>query len=401
MTDHSTPTSTPTGTRPQHQTFGDVSTVFGRIKHILLFTGAQCSFFIGAGIATGQESMQYFTAHGWWGMAAIVIVIVLFSWILSSLTEWGRRHRDDRVDPFVDICGKFLGTILRICVPVFVFMIAVTMFSGAGPLVADVFGLPIWVGTISMAAIVAVTLMLGFRNLVEIIGRIGPLIIVIIAVVTIWVVIENAGALQDANENLAQYPPTKATDNWFLGTVLYCTAVLIIAVPFLTRLGRTDRAVRTTVAPSTLTGFVYGGVMAVCALALLATLPRTFDQATPLVMLGIDLAPWLGYVFSGITLLGIYSTAAPMLWTVADQFPVKTGPSYSATCLVLTVAALVGGLTLPFEDLVGFVYPSTGYFGLVFFGMMAFRQIMARVRRRQRHPSVATGEQARDDVPAH
>ena len=50
-----------------------------RIKNVLLFTGAQCSFFIGAGIATGQESLQYFTAHGWWGIVAIIIVVLLFS----------------------------------------------------------------------------------------------------------------------------------------------------------------------------------------------------------------------------------------------------------------------------------------------------------------------------------
>src|SRR5699024_4706588 len=118
-----------------------------KLKNMLLFTGAQCSFFIGAGIATGQESLQYFTAHGWWGMVAIILVVILFSWLLSSLTEWGRKNRDNKADPFtdicgrtdisewiglIDICGRTVGTVLRYCVPVFVFMIAVTMFAGAG-----------------------------------------------------------------------------------------------------------------------------------------------------------------------------------------------------------------------------------------------------------------------------
>ena len=351
----------------------------GRLKNMLLFTGAQCSFFIGAGIATGQESLQYFTAHGWWGMVAIIIVVLLFSWLLSSLTEWGRKNKDNKVDPFTDICGKTVGTILRYCVPVFVFMIAVTMFAGAGALLGDVFGMPIWVGATGMAVVVAITLMFGFRSLVEIIGRIGPLIVVIIGIVALWVIIENFAALADVPENMAQYPPTKASENWFIGTILYSAAILIIAVPFLTSLGREDRSLQSTVRPSILTGFLYGGVMGLCALALLATLPIVFDEATPLVMLGIDLAPWLGYVFSGITLLGIYSTAAPMLWTVADQFPLKSRSSYTIVCLALTVVALIGGLKLPFAALVGFVYPFIGYFGLVFFGFLAYRQIKARL----------------------
>ncbi|MFH0413066.1 hypothetical protein ACG98H_13560 [Corynebacterium sp. L4756] len=352
----------------------------GRIKSILLFTGAQCSFLIGAGIATGQESLQYFTAHGWWGMAAIIIVLLLFSWLLSSLTEWGRIHRDDNTDPFVDICGPAIGSVLRACVPVFVFMIAVTMFAGAGALLGDVFNLPTWVGATGMAVVVAITLMFGFRNLVEIIGRIGPLIVVIIGVVALWVVIENFAALADVTTNIEQYPPTKASENWFIGTILYSTAILIIAVPFLTSLGREDCSLKATVRPSILTGLIYGGVMGLCALALLATLPLVYDHATPLVMLGINIAPWLGYVFSGITILGIYSTAAPMLWTVADQFPITSRKTYAIVCLALTAVALVGGMKLPFADLVGFVYPSIGYFGLVFFGILAYRQISARIR---------------------
>src|SRR5699024_11545650 len=88
--------------------------------------------------------LQYFTAHGWWGMAAIVIVLLLSSWLLSSLTEWGRNHRNDTSDPFTDICGKTRGTVFRFCVPVFVFMIAVTMFAGGGGVLGDVFGRRIW-----------------------------------------------------------------------------------------------------------------------------------------------------------------------------------------------------------------------------------------------------------------
>lgn len=120
--------STSTLNRTSAQLSGGATSPASRIKNVLLFTGAQCSFFIGAGIATGQESLQYFTAHGWWGMVAIIIVVLLFSWLLSSLTEWGRKNKDNKVEPFTDICGPVVGTVLRYCVPVFVFMIAVTMF---------------------------------------------------------------------------------------------------------------------------------------------------------------------------------------------------------------------------------------------------------------------------------
>src|SRR5699024_952963 len=133
-----------------------------------------------------------------------------------------------------------------------------------------------------------------------------------------WVVVENFASLADVPANLAQYQPAKASENWFIGTILYSTAILIIAVPFLTSLGREDRSLQSTVRPSILTGFLYGGVMGLYALVLQAAMGMRCYVATPLVILGIDLALWLGYVFSIIALLGIYSSAAPMLWTVDD-----------------------------------------------------------------------------------
>src|SRR5690625_4139875 len=189
---------------------------------------------------------------------------------------------------------------------------AVTMRGGARARLGDGWAIATWIGATGRVAVVAITLMFGFHNLVEIIGRIGPLIVIVIGIVALWVVVENFASLADVPANLAQYQPAKASENWFIGTILYSTAILIIAVPFLTSLGREDRSLRSTVRPSILTGFLYGGVMGLCALALLATLPMVYNDATPLVMLGIDLAPCLGYVFSIINLPEIYSTAAPI-----------------------------------------------------------------------------------------
>ena len=270
------------------------------------------ALFTGAGSSRKRyhtsENLQYFTytAGGVFHRPRCLISIVV--------DQWDAEPRS-RINPS-EICGKISA--VAHCVPVFVFMIAVTMFAGAGALLSDVLGTPTWVGATGMAVVVAITLMFGFRNLVEIIGRIGPVIVIVIGIVALWVVVENFAALADVPENLAQYQPAKASENWFIGTILYSTAILIIAVPFLTSLGREDRSLPSTVRPSILTGFLYGGVMGLCALALLATLPMVYTKPPP----G---HAWhrhrpVAHTFSIITLWA-FTHRSPMLWTVADQFP--------------------------------------------------------------------------------
>lgn len=348
-------------------------------KRTLLIAGALCSFLIGAGFATGQEALQYFTAHGWWGIAAIGLVILLFGWVMTSMTEWGRHHQDDQADPFLDICGKYIGTVLKVLVPVFIFAVAVTMVAGAGALLHDVVGLPVWAGSSLMAAVLGATLLLGFRRLVEILGRVGPIIIGFVALVSTWVLVREFDALGSANDMLAEYQPPKAMENLFISTVLYCTSVMVMSVPFLASLGKTVGGQKTTAKGGFLAATGFGVVMMLTSLGLMAALPVVHDKAAPLVLLGAQILPLVGYAFSVVTFLGIFTTAAPMLWIIADQLPTPTPTIYRWVVLGLTLAALVGGLVFPFGALVGAIYPFIGLFGLVFCLCLMVWQVRRRL----------------------
>lgn len=349
-------------------------------KRDILIAGTLCSFFIGAGFATGQEALQYFTAHGWWGIVAIAIVIVAWAWVLTSLTEWGRRHQDDEhADPFVDICGKMLGTLFRVLVPLFIFAVAVTMVAGAGALFHDIFSVPTWAGSTIMASVLAATLLLGFRRLVEILGRVGPIIIGFVVLVSVWIIITEFETLSSATEMLAEYQPAKAMDNLWLSTILYCASVLLMAVPFLASLGKTVGSTASMAPGSLLASGGFGGGMMLTALALMATLPMVFDKGTPLVLLGNEIWPILGYGFFIVTFLGIYTTAAPMLWIITDQVPTPNRRCYQLVVALLCIVTLVGGLIFPFDQLVGRIYPFIGIFGAVFFALLIVYQIRRRM----------------------
>lgn len=358
------------GRTPRHSALGTA----------LIIAGAQCSFFIGAAFATGQESMQYFTSHGWAGIVTVLAMTALFAWTMTSLTEWGRARHGQRAEPFTGICGPLIGWVLRLLSPLFLFLISVMMVAGAGATMSDAFGWPDWGGKVLLAAMLLLTLSMGFVGLVEVIGRLGPILVLLVAVVSAWILIRNWGELGNAAENLEKYQPAAAIDNPWVSMLMYSIAMLVIAVPFLAALGSNGEVPSRSTIPGGLFGaLIFGVAMGVTALALLAALPLIHDSGAPMLVLGSDLNPTLGVAFALVAFLGIYSTAAPMLWTIADQMPGRESRLvHRLTGVALAVLALICGLVLDFSTLVGAIYPKVGYVGLLFFGILLVRQIISR-----------------------
>ena len=90
--------------------------------------------------------------------------------------------------------------------------------------------------------------------------------------------------------------------------------------------------------------------------ALLLRVDEIAQFAVPTLRLAKDISPVLGALFSVVLLCGIFSTAAPMMWTVCSKLaPVGTKKSIIIAA-VLTAAAFGLG-QLPFGTLVGFIYP--------------------------------------------
>ena len=60
-------------------------------KNILKFAGAFVACAIGSGFATGQEIMQFFTAHGMLSILGSLITMVLFSFLGGTIMKHARE----------------------------------------------------------------------------------------------------------------------------------------------------------------------------------------------------------------------------------------------------------------------------------------------------------------------
>ncbi|NLL82064.1 MAG: hypothetical protein GX231_07160 [Tissierellia bacterium] len=349
------------------------------VKNVIKFAGAFVAFMIGSGFATGQEIMQFFTAYGIYSIGGIFISMFLFSYSGAILMRFGYEHKNDTLDAFKYYCGEIFGAFLQWFIPIFLFMVVVVMISGAGATMHQYFGTPQVVGTLIMAALVLVVNLFGLQRIVDIIGLLGPITIAFTIIISIVALAKNPAGLANVAENMAavgELPKaTSSTSTWWLAGILYVAYNVTGSIPFLTEMGKGASTKKEAVL-----GAIVGGIALMTAglllnIALLSYIDKIAILEIPNLYLSDLISPTVSFVFSIILLFEIFSTAAPMLWVTATKFGGEEGTKRNQIAVVVfTILALIGG-QLPFGQLVGTVYPYTGYLGIIVLILITIKTI--------------------------
>lgn len=344
--------------------------------NLIKLAGAYVAFMIGSGFASGQEIMQFYTSFGKMSIFAILVSMVIFAWSSSAFMKFGHDFKDKLSGgEYQRYCGKYLGKFYEIFAVVLLLGIVVIMISGSGATFNEYYGLPYLVGTGIMAIAIYVTYIFGLRNLVNIIGAIGPIIIVFTILVGIITIAKSGLNLGGVDETIESIGMAKSSSHWLISAVLYCSYNTFGSVIFFNALGAQEGNTRKEASLGGILGAALFMTSAfVMNLAFLGNIGEVGTLAIPTLYLAGKIAPALGVLFSIVLILGIYSTATPMAWSVCDRF-VKEGTMQSKIFgAVFMIIAFFGG-QLPFGMLVGTIYPYTGYLGILLFVCLAIYQI--------------------------
>lgn len=358
----------------------------GRVNalNVLKFAGAFVAFLIGSGYASGQEIMQFFTAYGIWSIGGLLIALVLFAWLGKVLMNYGHRHRDLGPDHMADqgfryYCGKYFGTFLAWFIPIFLLLVCIVMTSGAGATLAQYFGLPNWVGSAGMCALVLVTNFFGFKRIVDVIGIVGPVIIVFSVVIATVAIAANPGGLAEAGEHAATFAgmanATGGAPLWALAGLLYVAYNVTGSLPFFTQTGGTACSAREAKWGGIVGGIAFIGAAILMNAALLCHIEDVAQLEVPTLFLSDLISPVISIVFAVILMGGIYSTAAPMMWTSVNRFAPEGTKRNKIVLVAFSVIIMLVVLSpLSYGQLMGIVYPYTGYIGIVFIACVIVRQ---------------------------
>jgi uncharacterized membrane protein YkvI len=256
------------------------------------------------------------------------------------------------------------------------------MVAGAGAVFQEHYGLSKHIGGIGLATAVGITVWFGLKSLVDVIGKIGRLIVLIAVGLGVLGIVANPGGIAEGNALLPQLELTRASTNWVMSALSYVGFCMLWLAAFLTALGRTAHSRREAASGGLLGGIVFSTACMVVGLGLLANIARVNGTEIPMLVLADDLSPVLASGISVMILAGIYTTAIPLLWTVSSRFFADRTPRFKYLTLALAAAGTVIGLLLPFSQMVNVVYVINGYVGILLLVLMLARTGTRLARRR-------------------
>ncbi|MDO5707654.1 MAG: hypothetical protein Q4P31_03410 [Andreesenia angusta] len=353
---------------------------FGKVLNI---AGAFIALLIGSGFATGQEVMQYFASYGIYGFLGVLAIFLLLTYVGRSFIMVGHKEQFEKGnDIFSYYCGPYLGKFYDYFSIFFLFLSVIVMVAGASAIGVQHYNWSNYLGGSLLGILAIITVIFGLNKIVEVIGKIGPIIVVLsilVSVITIaqnWNQVDIADITMKANDLVDAKKIHRASANWFLAAGSYVGFCMLWLAAFLSQVGKTSRSRREARIGAEAGAGGFSLAVLLMSAALMFKLDDIAGSQIPSLLLAEDLHHILANIFSIIIFLGIYTTSVPLLWTVSSRFSEEKTTKFKVITIVLGTIAIIIGLKLEFDQLINYVYVINGYIGILLLLIMIFKDIM-------------------------
>ena len=142
---------------------------------------------VGAGFATGQEVLQFFSRFGSLGLMGLIVTTVLFIAFGHIIMDLGKElHARSHLEIIRYAGGKIVGTVIDWIINFFLFGAFTAMIAGTGALFMEQFHLPGILGNVLMAVITAVTVLTGIQGVINSISIVVPFLFIAVIGTTVF-----------------------------------------------------------------------------------------------------------------------------------------------------------------------------------------------------------------------
>lgn len=325
---------------------------------------------VGAGFASGQETLQFFTLFGSEGMWGIALCIVLFSMMGTRMMLMGHRLGASSYQEFnAYVFGEKWGEWVNVFIGFSLFGITSAMMAGVGSLFEEQLGLSFHVGVIGTIMLSLFVLHKGMEGLISVNTFVVP-------VMFLFVVVVFLSSWSTINIDTIRNIPPVHQGSWLLSTLSYVAFNVALSQAVLIPLGakiKDEVAIRFG---GWLAGIGLGFMLLVCNLVFLQNLNKVSR-------LDIPMAYVVGYLGQGVKILflcvvwgEIFTTLVGNIYGLTqcmeEAFPFRRSTMMFVLFLFSYFCSLIG-----FPSLVGSLYPFLGYCGIFLIFCLLLKRIPA------------------------
>ncbi|MBP2257781.1 YkvI family membrane protein [Virgibacillus alimentarius] len=333
------------------------------MKQYFQIAGAYMGLIVGAGFASGQEVFQFFTSFGLYSLIGTAVATVLFAFLGMQIIQLGSRLKTtSHKDVLRQMCGKYVGTGVDILVTFFLFGVSVVMIAGSGSIFKQQFGISPIIGSFILTVLVIVTLSLNVKKVISIISMMTPLLLIMILIITGYSIFTSNANMEELDAIASSQ--SSGAPNWLVGGMLYVSYNIVAGFSMLAVIGGTVKSEKVARRGGFLGGLGLGLLLLLINLGMFMHADKIQGVDMPTLFFANELSPMVGF-FMALALLGmIFNTAVGMLYAFTARFIQPETPRFKDSVLVIGLLAF-GVSFIGFVELVGSVYPITGYLGFV------------------------------------
>ncbi len=340
----------------------------GRSAQVLRVAATYVGTVVGAGFASGQESLRFFAAYGRagvWGAALATLLFCFYGFVVLELGHAlrARSHRE----VLLHACGPRAGQLADVAVTTFLFAGLTVMLAGAGALVQQQLGLPAVAGTLLTVVATLLTVLYGLEGIMAANSVVVPVLAA--AVLALCATSLHYHGLDLVNPGPA-VRDLQAGGNWFVAAWLYVAYNLILSISVLAPLGAAVSSRRRRLAGALLGGLCLGVLALAIKLAVAAHLPEAGRFPVPMLFLARTYPLPVQLLYTLVLWAEIYTTACAGAFGVARRLTDGTGWRYAPTVTTVVLLAIAGS-GFGFARLVGTLYPAFGYLSLGLLALLA------------------------------
>jgi len=317
---------------------------------------------VGAGFASGQEILQYFTSFGMIGTVGAVVSTALFAYLGMTLANIGSRLQvSSHKTAIYEISGRYLGFIVDLVIIFTLFGAGVVMIAGAGSTLNQQFDLPVFLGSLIMVIIVGAAMMLKLDKVVTVIASITPCLLLFIVIISIYSFFTMEGSISEL-EQVAQTTPDYFP-NWFIAAINYVSFNIAVGAGMALITGGAEKDSRVAGLGGLLGGLGIGIMIILAHLAIFSRIGTVKDFDLPLLKIVEEISPVLAILMAVVLFGMIFNTGLGMFYGFVSRFfEMNTKKSHIVTVITLAVGFVLS--FVGFTDLVSSVYTVIGYMGL-------------------------------------
>ena len=312
---------------------------------------------IGAGFASGQEILQFFSSFGRIGIGTLFLSGLVFSLLGYAIFYISLHQKTYNYKDFIyKLCGKKFGMFYDGFITVFLFLGAGIMFSGSGAIFRENLHMEPIIGIVVIAGFTLLVVLKSLDGILKANSLIVPTLTTVIIIVLVKTLMGGTSENFVSNINTVYTGSAVKPIFYFL---FYCSYNTVLSLGVLSAFAENVKDIKVLKQGAIIGGLGLMGLSMFLNICLLLNMPGVFDYSVPMLIIAKKMGNIALQAVTVCVWFEILSTAIANVFSLSMRLSRKGGMNYKLICVIITIASMPLAL-MDFKRLIAFFYPLFG-----------------------------------------